>query len=1230
MINDELHVLENKIVEDTSNKRIKISQEMERSFNDPEFKVLGFIGDKMFIYTDSYVSKYTFDGNLLCRYYVEVTHGTFHDNVPYFFVYKENVLYKFSQNLQLLWFKELEDEIYNINMDSAGNVFILFRGSRVIMKLDGNGDRMLYLYYSNDPTKSCKLHKIFISSGRTWLYVVGTISEAGKRKEFIVKYNTITGKEVWNQIYKTGTGSINDNNCVVHRLHVNDEKIFIEGYDFIMCVNPKMLPLWEYKLGYNDIVGSQNRLSYIEYDNSSFDKYIYFCEDLYDTNGFSIGKLDVNGNLLWKYTCPSQDIDPDFSIAVDDEYIYTWGKESINMFDERILSLNNNSLIFYTNESKVIRIVEYNKEIYDSSFYEGFPLYGDTPIRENPEYVYKPLLYKEKKLSGRVTDEEGNNILLSDENTFKLSDEDYIYMRLIGDLVDESIYDQTSLLTRRGINILTSKGKRIYTSKPYNTKMTYKVINDLFGNALTDKEGNELTELNGRPTVYFGLLADYFKMYAHLVTKRLRRAIVTKRTHSKINKKEAIIYKYKFRKLKDINLLVEFLVQNNVLQTVYPNYIEKLRKHSFNVLQTAQNNYAPCYFDLKTAKMDHFTYDAEDFRIDKNYESIFLVKNMPFNKKKEYRPLDIRPMVDMVKDETVTPFLLFVNGRCIKWTDITIVRDWHEAYLIIDNMNDNTVYSDQVDCILFPCTIRYGEDNEIEDLSDKGLYFTEDGIFTSNLDKVGIRIEVLDDDIISETNHVDSDMRMFNYDANRHKLATERNIFVFEEGLFYSDNRYYIDDSGYNIFRYTHDNVDATFRTFLFIKGLESKDLVFKVPNKEGLREELTDMLSSSKTDRFFRNNKFNISFTANKPYDRNVAEALNYVVSYDKTILSNLMKENQCIDIYSQDDLIDDRANGQYLIYAPKEEPNSETFYIPFVDGLLYNKGDFVSVGQRFWYKLDNSIITDTEEVEVAAFHKCCNGTLQIRLVHNERVFVERIIRENSPDFSLFVDGTDPIECDFQYEHMYENGQYAGTEIKLDRPIPPDGMMRISSERHFYHQRSTYSAGNVYKLSNMLLYSRRPDHFMVFINGHFTNKWNIENNKLYIRDTTYTNIEVVDIFYLPDSYQTLTCENYNCEDATCCIKIPEEFIEMPFNNDNYWVFIGGMKVPSKYIEVIDPNTFKLKEPYDGCTYYGLQIVRFGSFDKITKELFDISHNEDLWSKYVKGLSSRVFQSFFE
>ena len=90
-IND-IEVLKDKEIFETSSEKYILSQEYEMIFRDPEFKVLGFIGDFMYTYTDNYITKYTTEGTFISRIMIEVEHGTFNDSVPFMYLFCDNIL----------------------------------------------------------------------------------------------------------------------------------------------------------------------------------------------------------------------------------------------------------------------------------------------------------------------------------------------------------------------------------------------------------------------------------------------------------------------------------------------------------------------------------------------------------------------------------------------------------------------------------------------------------------------------------------------------------------------------------------------------------------------------------------------------------------------------------------------------------------------------------------------------------------------------------------------------------------------------------------------------------------------------------------------------------------------------------------------------------------------------------------------------------------------------------
>ena len=158
----------------TSSDKYFINEEYSMIFRDPEFKILGFIDNFMYVYTDNYVSKYTDNGKLISKIRLEVQHGTFDRNVSYMYLFCDKTVYKVSKNLDIEWEITLDDYIRFIKMDTVGNLFILFQNSRNILKYNKDGKQILMLNVSDDT--NTKIYRIYISEGRSIMYIIIHIS----------------------------------------------------------------------------------------------------------------------------------------------------------------------------------------------------------------------------------------------------------------------------------------------------------------------------------------------------------------------------------------------------------------------------------------------------------------------------------------------------------------------------------------------------------------------------------------------------------------------------------------------------------------------------------------------------------------------------------------------------------------------------------------------------------------------------------------------------------------------------------------------------------------------------------------------------------------------------------------------------------------------------------------------------------------------------------------------
>ncbi|MDD3122074.1 MAG: hypothetical protein PHC62_01000 [Candidatus Izemoplasmatales bacterium] len=1222
---NDLQILNNKEIFETSSDKFILSEDYEMIFRDPEFRVLGFIGNNMYTYTEGYVSKYTTDGKFISKIMIEVEHGAFHENAPFMYLFYEYTVYKVTKNLVIEWSITLEDYIRHINMDSAGDFFVLFQNSRSVHKYNREGKLLLYFNQNEDASKTTRLYRTFVTKGRGFLYTIGTRFYDNKCDVFIDQYNLYKGILVERQYLTQANNVLVDSeDYEFHDIYIDGDYIYLRGHNTIQKVNLRLQPIWKMIFGWNSISNQYNKLTPIEYDDSNYQDYIYFCEDLSDTNGYSYGKLTTNGNLLWKFTAPENDMDVRFNLAIRDEYLYIYNRESLQAYIPSILALNNNSLLFETRDHRLVKLVEYNKEYLNSEYFGGKRLIADEFKADIPERIYVPLLYQD----GYITNDEDKVLVFKDDNKDYYKDENFLYKQLIAEILDTANYIKSRIRLSSGLYLVTGNGNRIATKEPYKIELSYDIIKSKSGELIRTKNSQEILRKDGKPFVYYNLLSDYFKFYTALATKRLRNILITKDKGDYLSRKTNQVYRYYMRKLKDINLLVEYMIQNSILDTVFPNYVEKLKHHTTSILDDVQEATCPCYYDLKAVKVMEYQYDAMTFPIDQNYMSIFLCKNLPFTKKKEFKPLDIRSIADMIEDETIHPFMLFINGRAIKWSDITVVRDWHDSYLIIENMNDHTVYSEEVDCILFPCSIHYGEDNIIDENNDSGMYFTDDGIFTTNNEDIGIRIEVIDEDILCTSQTMDETKNYIEIDTQASKLSSEYNIFIFDRGIFDTDNRYYLHNTGYNMYGYTRSTENVLFKTYYYIKDLESKNMIFNIPNQENVKEDIVSALEGIENHQYLStlNYSFDFSFSKNKSYDRNIAEALDYIASYDIDLLMKYYKKKSNIltTVLSGEEVNEKAQNGNLMIPVLKK-PRLEDHIIVYKNGELYEEQSNIETRHKVFAIPLNGFLDD-DVMEITHFKNVHNDVYDIKVIDSDStVIIPEVLRN---DNFLLYDSNHSL-VDFIYSNQYNDyGTYMGTKIRLTNDILYGTSLTLVSKRQFhYHHTETIGVDNSILLNDDFIYTHNEEQYIVFVNGLKirNDQWNLiisNEPTLYLTDISDM-IHRVDVFYLPELYEEISMEEYQTKFSMGDVTIESD---LPFDKDVFFIYVDGKKIPINEIQEIDRDSFRIYH-LEGDTIPNLSICKFIQSDHIIRELMSY---DELWSDGVDTLDKVLYERLFK
>ena len=162
---------------------------------------------------------------------------------------------------------------------------------------------------------------------------------------------------------------------------------------------------------------------------------------------------------------------------------------------------------------------------------------------------------------------------------------------------------------------------------------------------------------------------------------------------------------------------------------------------------------------------------------------------MPYIKKRDFKSIFIDSMANLVMNKEIRPFILFIGGRAIKWSDMVIVRDWFYTYAIIKNIQES---DSTVNAMIFPCTVRYGEDNQILPYGIPYVYFDKDGYITENVEEIAMRMEIIDPNVTGQQFQLSEQQDYFQLSTNNNQISSNGNIIVFEDGKLFKDSRFYL------------------------------------------------------------------------------------------------------------------------------------------------------------------------------------------------------------------------------------------------------------------------------------------------------------------------------------------------------------------------------------------------------------------------------------------------------
>ena len=1257
---NDINSLKDKKIYQTSNEKIVLTKDYEKIIHSPEYTILGFLNDYMYSSTGTYLVKSTLDGEMIAEIKIELEHATFTQGNTFFYAWINNILYKITQNMEISWSKEFEDDIQSAVMDVKGDVYVVFKSLRDIWKFSDDGENIGYIDGSDDPTKNVRLFNIYVSSGAGWVYIVGTEywDYDQKASSFIDKYNARTWERL-DRIIISSNQYVSEEDPLYKydNIFVCGDYIYIYAKQYISKINLKAVEFWRYSVGYNTATATQDYIGHIEFSDNPMSEYLYFSEDLVSSNGHSFGKLTINGNLMWKITLTDSADEIDFKIAIYKNKLYATNRALVQTKKGYILSLNDEQVLFKTRNGHLVEIVDVNSdELYSPDNFYGLYLLADTIKEGIPKIVYHPLRHD----TGDMINENGDVLLLPEENFGYTDLDNYDYKYLVCSNYSVDANDFSILFAKNYRPLMTKLKNVIKTKEPYLPDRIHEFILSMPGNRIDTMQDYDL--IRNRFTYSYDryLLADRNMFNTNIITKDLGLIIITKDKGYQIVMKRRDIYTYLLSRYDDINIIEQWLIENGVVYTSLPGHIQDLIHHTYDAIQDIQMAGTPVLYDIQPYKQHEYMFDGSEFYNNTWGTQIFSCTNLPYDKRRCVKEAYIDSMANMIENQEMRPFLLFLNGKAIPWSDVTIVRDWSYSYLIIENTDP---YENDLTCVVFPCDIRYGEDNNClpEDVCDTYFYFDSEGKLTSNRNNVSIRVEVIDKNIVGGT--FDYSNKYIEVENNYMQKASERNIFVFENNTFFPDSRFYIQDHDKDIFTYLRDTDGVIFKTFYWIKANDYYGIMYKIPNGEYVKTERIKQAknnTNSVTDSFTP--PFNYHLWRNKTWEQNVAQAVAYIMQYDMSLLVQYYKEQSHIQSYTfTGRYLIDRVpkDGGWLI-MPRSRKNSYDDYIMvFRNHHLYEYYKEIQYDtHNFKIPIFNHVGRD-DIIEIVHFKEVDNNYYHLTITSDKRSdyipeglrYDNFLLYANSPSGKQFYDKFS-VERGVQYdvEFAYKNnfneisGKYISTDFKLSDEYYLDKPINIASKRQFRHMYyNIFYERNEVNLDPSFRFCHDKSKYMIFKNWKLllqsdwdliipTNETPAMYTSLYFNDTLYEGDEI-EIFYLPMSYDEIDITdqiNWSMYNSVGDINIDMSSLGYQFDKDLFWLSFDGNKVNYSRIENINNHRCRLtadptiNDPSRGLTKSKVYLYRFLQPDQLLGKLYSYS---DKWSDATDSLTAKEYET---
>ena len=248
----------------------------------------------------------------------------------------------------------------------------------------------------------------------------------------------------------------------------------------------------------------------------------------------------------------------------------------------------------------------------------------------------------------------------------------------------------------------------------------------------------------------------------------------------------------------------------------------------------------------------------------------------------------------------VDGYILMINNKFIKWTDIDIIRS--DRFVTLSIKKPSSFVVKDVVLIRLPCKVIYSETGYMPDNGIKLFGFDTNGNFGSDINIYAVNNR------LRELVYTDTKFDNIFIDTNLDHKITKSNLFVFDEdGKFITRDNYTI--SSANIFTYIPIDTGKKYTLYCIWDDTENtnEDNLALIPNDTRVRQYLRNYNTNTNMDNDYPvdlqqlNKEFDYSVVqhkSDKSYDDNISDSMNGIFNYNKNKFDSVYEEVRPVNI--------------------------------------------------------------------------------------------------------------------------------------------------------------------------------------------------------------------------------------------------------------------------------------------------------------------------------------------